>query len=136
MSKPPASTPTWLSLAQVKMMHAETIRLFGGLPGLRDEGLLESALGVPVHLWTYEDQPSRFRLAAAYAHAIARNHPFLDGNKRTALLAIRAFLFLNGVHFNPGEVETVTMMEGLAAGEVNAEQLSTWIEANSVSRRG
>jgi len=134
MSQTSPNEPTWLTAAQVKMMHTEAIRLFGGLDGLRDEGLLESALGRPKHLWTYEDSPSLFRLAAAYAHGIAKNHPFLDGNKRTALLSIRAFLFRNGVSFQPDEVDTVTMIEGLAAGKVGGDLLSEWIETNSASR--
>lgn len=134
MSRSSSQEPTWLTAAQVKLIQTEAIRLFGGLDGVRDEGLLESAMGQPLHLWTYEENPSLFRLAAAYAFGIARNHPFLDGNKRTALLAIRAFLFRNDVRFSPDEVETVTMIEGLAAGKVDENLLSEWIESNSAPR--
>lgn len=120
--------PVWLSVEHLLMLHAESIRLFGGLSGLRDRGLLEGALGRPRHLWDYGDKPSMSELAAAYAMAIARNHPFLDGNKRAALLAIRAFLFSNGVRFHPDEVATVAMMEGLASGGLDEEVLARWVE--------
>ena len=126
--------PVWLSATQVKMLHAETIRLFGGSPGLRDEGLLESALGRPQHLYAYGDAPSLFDLAAAYGHGLAKNHAFVDGNKRVALLAIRAFLFRNGYVFQPDQVETVTTMEGVAAGVVDQEALAAWIRDNASSR--
>ena len=126
--------PIWLSATQVKMLHAETIRLFGGSPGLRDEGLLESALGRPQHLHAYGDAPSLFDLAAAYGYGLAKNHAFVDGNKRVALLAIRAFLFRNGYAFQPDQVETVTTMEGVAAGVVDQEALAAWIRDNASSR--
>lgn len=115
------------------MLHAASIELFGGAPGLRDPGLLESALARPVHRWHYERRQSLSELAASYAFGIARNHPFVDGNKRTALLATRAFLFRNGVHFDPDEIETVSMIEGLAAGRIDEKVLSAWIEASCPS---
>ena len=126
--------PIWLSTTQVRMLHAESLRLFGGSPGLRDEGLLESALGRPQHLHAYGDAPSVFDLAAAYGHGLAKNHAFVDGNKRVALLAIRAFLFRNGYAFQPDQVETVTTMEGLAAGTVDQEMLAAWIRDNASPR--
>ena len=112
------------------MLHTQGIKLFGGFPGLRDEGLLQSALGRPVNLWAYNEDATHFQLAAAYGFGLAKNHAFIDGNKRITLLAIRAFLFRNGYRFEPGEVETVTTMEGVASGAVNENALSEWIEAN------
>jgi death-on-curing protein len=124
------SEPVWLTAIQVRMLHAETLSLFGGPHGLRDQALLESALGRPRHLWTYRESVTHAELAASYAFGIARNHPFIDGNKRTALLVIRAFLFRNGHRFEPAEVEAVAMIEGLAAGSVSEEMLVEWIETN------
>jgi death on curing protein len=126
--------PVWLSAAQVKLLHAESIRLFGGLPGVRDEGLLVSAVARAQHRWSYDAVATPFELAAAYAFGIARNHPFLDGNKRAALLAIRAFLFRNGYRFAPDELDTVAMTEGLAAGSVAEAELAAWVETNSSPR--
>jgi len=116
------------------MLHAEALRLFGGLAGVRDVGLLQSALARPQHLHAYGASPDAFALAAAYGLGIARNHPFVDGNKRTALLAIRAFLFLNGYRFVPDQVETVTVMEGLAAGDVDEAALAEWIGSSASAK--
>jgi len=127
--------PTWLTLAQVRMLHAESLRLFGGSPGLRDARLLESALARPRQLFAYGDDPDLFDLAAEYAFGLARNHAFVDGNKRVALLAVRAFLFFNGFAFAPEQVETVTTFERLAAGEVDQEVIATWIRDNALSRQ-
>lgn len=102
---------------------------------MRDRGLLESALARPQHLFAYEGVRALPDLAARYAAGIARNHPFLDGNKRTALLAIRAFLFVNGYTFAPPEGETVAMMLALAAGEVAEGALSQWIAQHARSRK-
>lgn len=126
--------PVWLTEVQVRTLHAESLALFGGSPGLRDEGLLRSALARPRHRWAYGEAPSLFELAAAYAFGIAKNHAFVDGNKRTALLAIRAFLFRNGYLFVPDEIETVTTIEGLAAGAVDEATLATWIQTNAHAR--
>ncbi len=124
----------WLTELQAKILHAEAINLFGGLQGIRDAGLLQSALARPQNLHVYDEDATLFDLAASYGFGLAMNHAFIDGNKRVALLAIRAFLFRNGFRFNPEEIETVTMMEGLAAGDVTQELLSDWIQANSAPR--
>jgi len=116
------------------MLHNESLNLFGGSPGLRDKGLLESALDRPRNKWFYEQPVSLFELAAAYAFGIAKNHAFIDGNKRTAFLSIRTFLFSNGYRFSPPEVESVTMVEGLASGEVDEALLTNWIEESSLLR--
>ena len=122
--------PVWLTLTQVKMLHAESLKIFGGAPGIRDQSLLESALDRPRNKWHYEGAPTLFEPASALAFGIARNHAFVDGNKRTSLLAIRAFMFKNGHTFEPEEIETVTMIEGLAEGRVDETVLAAWIEKN------
>ena len=116
------------------MLHAESIKYFGGLAGIRDEGLLESALDRPRNKFSFGRTTSLFELAAAYAFGIARNHAFIDGNKRTSLLSIRAFLFRNGYTFIPEEADTVAMIEGLAAGSVDEDILAKWIEEFSSPR--
>ena len=126
--------PRWLSAGQVRMLHAESLRLFGGRAGLRDIHLLESALARPRQRFAYGDDPDVFDLAAEYAFGLARNHAFIDGNKRAALLSVRAFLFLNGFHFEPDQIDTVTTFEGLAAGTVDPEQLANWIRQNAHPR--
>ena len=124
-------TIVWLSPMHATMLHREALSLFGGASGLRDEKLLESALARPRNRLVYENATSLFELAACYGEAIAHTHAFVDGNKRTALLAIRAFLFLNGYRFDPEQVETVRMIEGLAAGSVSREIVAEWIEASA-----
>lgn len=131
---PKKEEPIWLTVIQIKMLHAESLKNFGGSPGLRDEGLLESAAARARNKWSYDQAKSIFILAASYGFGLAKNHPFIDGNKRTALLSIRAFLFRNGYCFTPEEVETVTVMEGVADGTVDETLLSEWIEANSEKR--
>jgi death-on-curing protein len=126
--------PKWLSIIQIRMLHSESIQLFGGSPGIRDGTLLESALDRAKNKWHYDEEVSLFELAAAYGFGIAKNHAFIDGNKRTSLLSIRSFLFVNGFHFRPDEVETVTVIEGIAAGRVDEKQLAEWIEANCSPR--
>lgn len=124
----------WLTELQIKILHAEAISLFGGAEGLRDAGLLQSALARPQHRLAYQEAATIFRLAAAFGFGIAKNHAFIDGNNRVALLAIVAFLFRNGYSFNPDEIETVTMMEGVAAGSVDEGLLSEWIEKTAAPR--
>ena len=126
--------PRWLSKKLVQVLHAESLARFGGAPGVRDEGLLESALDRPRNLLSYGDDPSLFDLAAAYTEGLLKNHPFVDGNKRAGLLAARAFLFQNGYRLHPPEAETVHIIEGVAAGEIKAEELSNWLKANSTTR--
>lgn len=122
----------WLSRRLIETLHAESLSRFGGLPGIRDEGLLESALARPQHLARYEE-PSVFQLAAAYCEGIISNHPFADGNKRAGLLSARAFLFKNGFRLDPEEAETVTVIRRVAAGEWSRDELTEWLRANSAS---
>ena len=122
----------WLTRAQVQVLHAESLRLFGGAPGLRDVGLLEGALARP--RLAYVPDASVFALAASLGHGLTKSHAFVDGNKRTGLLAVQTFLFLNGYRFAPDVVDTVTTMEGVAAGLVSEEAFAAWIEAASALR--
>jgi death-on-curing protein len=121
--------PEWLSLPIVHAIHDEQLTIHGGSSGLRDAGLLESALGRPQNKWTYEHAELP-ELAAAYGFGIARSHPFIDGNKRTALLAIYTFLGINGVDFVVPEADAASIILALAAGEVSEESLARWSRDN------
>ena len=113
----------------VLAIHEEQLAIHGGSTGLRDSGLLESALARPQNKWNYEaaELPE---LAAAYGYGVTRNHPFVDGNKRTALLAMYTFLGLNGIDFVVPEADAAAMILALAAGEVSEESLTRWIRDN------
>jgi len=126
--------PRWLTLAMASALHRESIARFGGSDGVRDLGLLESALARPQNRHAYESEATVFALAAVYCVGIARNHPFVDGNKRTLILAASVFLSLNGTDFDPPETSIVQMIVGLAAGQVEAEALTQWFEAFSRKR--
>mgnify|MGYP002788690516 FL=1 len=106
------SEPTWLSIELVVAIHGEQLQEFGGPAGLRDRGMLESALGRPRNKWSFGEEDLA-TLAAAYAFGIARNHPFVDGNKRAALLALITFLGLNGIDFVASNAEAVVMIQGI-----------------------
>ncbi|MCH7975368.1 MAG: type II toxin-antitoxin system death-on-curing family toxin [Bacteroidetes bacterium] len=96
--------------------------------------MLPSELANPVHRYQYGDEVDLFDLAAAYGFGLAKNHPFIDGKKRVALIAMRAFLFQNGYLFAPGRIETVTFMEGLASGVFAEDEIATWLRASSQPR--
>jgi death-on-curing protein len=123
--------PRWLTLDIMLAIHDEQLAMFGGGTGIRDRGLLESALARPVHRHHYEPQSSLAELAAALAAALAfgiiTNHPFVDGNKRTGLLSIQAFLHVNGWIFDPDQEEEVRTILGVAAGEVAEDALAAWV---------
>lgn len=121
--------PIWLSVDLVVAIHGEQLREFGGPAGLRDPGMLESALGRPRNKWSFGEEDLAV-LAAAYAFGVARNHPFVDGNKRAALLSLITFLGLNGIDFVATNSEAVVMILGLAAGEIGEEGLAQWIRDN------
>jgi death-on-curing protein len=123
------SEPFWLTRQIVIAIHDEQLAIHGGASGLRDEGMLESALDRAKNKWSYENA-GLAELAAAYAFAIARNHPFVDGNKRTSLLALYTFLGVNGIEFDVAEAEAAAMILALAAGEVNEAGLTRWIRDN------
>ena len=118
--------PFWLTVQMVTAIHDEQLAIHGGSAGLRDASLLESALDRPRNKWAYENA-SLAELAAAYGYGLAKNHPFVDGNKRTALLCIYTFLGTNSVDFVVPEPEAAAMILSLAAGEVSEENLARWI---------
>lgn len=122
--------PDWVSLDDALLYHSEVIRVFGGDDGLRDRGLLESALDRARNVFTYESK-ELVVLAAVYAHGIAKNHPFVDGNKRSAFVVTRMFLGMNDVAFDPPEHEAVVMVEGLASGDVSLEDFTSWVRKHS-----
>jgi death-on-curing protein len=113
-------------------MHEEALMLHGGPEGVRDLGLLESALARPKNLFHYaEGSPSLARLAAAYAKGIVANHPFVDGNKRTAFVVSVTFLRLNGLQLTASKEDRVLMFWNLAAGSLSEDQLGVWFEQNT-----
>jgi len=113
----------------VEALHRESLARFGGADGTRDEGLLLSALGRAENIHAYEDTADIFRLAAAYCSGIVKNHPFVDGNKRTGILSAVVFLGLNDVQIEFKEPQIVTMVVGLAAGDISEEDLANWLRA-------
>ena len=121
--------PLWLTAEVVLAVQEELLARFGGLDGLRDEGLLDSALNRPKQLFQYGD-PSLFDMAAAYAHGLVKNHPFLDGNKRIGFIAAYIFLGANGQDLNAPEPDAVLKTLALAAGEVSADEYARWLEAS------
>jgi death-on-curing protein len=121
--------PRWLTYEQAIAIHSRQLRRFGGASGLRDEGMLRSALERPVNKWHYE-QTGLIELAAAYAFGLTKNHAFVDGNKRIAFLAMAAFLRKNDVRFTPDQAGATAMMLALAAGEVSEQSLARWIGDN------
>lgn len=121
--------PSWLSDEIIIAIHDEQLAIHGGGVGLRDEGMLASALERPVNKWSYENAGLP-ELAAAYAFGLAKNHPFIDGNKRTALLALYIFLYINGVDFIVPEADAAAAILALAAGEVDEDGLTRWIRDN------
>lgn len=119
--------PRWLRVETVQAIHKLQIAEHGGTDGIRDEGLLLSALSRPKNLFAYGEDVDLAALAASYAFGIAKNHPFIDGNKRTALVAMRTFIALNGVEFNAPQIEKYTTILQLAEGNLNEEQLAEWV---------
>jgi death on curing protein len=123
--------PKWLAIALVTAIHDEAIYEFGGLSGIRDTGLLESALDRPRNRLAYQPKTTVFELAASLCFGLAKNHPFVDGNKRTALLAARAFLFVNGYLLEPAEDDEVLTIVAVAEDSVSEQQLAEWMQRNS-----
>ncbi|MGC9449972.1 MAG: type II toxin-antitoxin system death-on-curing family toxin [Oceanipulchritudo sp.] len=123
--------PIWIEKEDCLAFHSELLAMFGGLEGLRDEGMLDSALNRPLHLFNYGDDPDHFELAAAYACGLVKNHPFLDGNKRSGFMAAALFLEVNGCRFKAPEEEAVLMTRGLAAGEVEEAAYAAWLSDSS-----
>ena len=127
--------PAWIRQDTVLNLHEEALMFHGGPEGVRDLGLLESALARPKNLFAYfEQSPSIARLAASYAKGIVANHPFVDGNKRTAFIVSVTFLRLNGLQLTATKEDRVLTFWSLAAGEITEEQLAYWFERNTASR--
>ncbi len=121
--------PTWIRDDVVLALHARQLAEHGGMPGIRDAGLLESALTAPKHLFHYE-KADTLALAAAYGFSLAGNHPFVDGNKRTAYVCMRLFLKLNDRDIKASKEEKIHVMLALAAGNIDREGLQTWLQAH------
>ncbi len=125
------SSWNWVSRRALELLHEESLAEHGGAPGLRDEGLLESALARPRHLLTYgQPEPDLAALAAAYGTGLAQNHPFVDGNKRVAFLAVGLFLLLNGHRLVATQADATLTMFTLAAGELDESAFADWLRAH------
>lgn len=127
--------PVWIRQDVVLRLHEEILMVHGGPEGVRDLGLLESALARPKNLFAYSElRPSPARLAACYAAGIVANHPFVDGNKRTAFTVSATFLRLNGLQLTAAKEDRVLTFWSLADGSLSEDQLTQWFERNTVSR--
>ena len=124
--------PVWILPEVVIAVHQMLIAEHGGSPGIRDRGLLESALNRPQQRLSYGNDSSIFDLAASYSYGLAQNHPFVDGNKRVALTTAGVFLELNGFSLDAKEAEASVIFEQLAAGTLTEERLSRWFEDASI----
>ncbi|NJM40915.1 MAG: type II toxin-antitoxin system death-on-curing family toxin [Anaerolineae bacterium] len=124
--------PTWLLREVVLAVHEQLIAQFGGGTGLRDAGLLDSALARPRHLAAYSE-PTLPELAASYAFGLVKNHPFIDGNKRIGFVAATLFLELNGMRFQATEADAVIQTLALATGDVVEAAYAAWLDENSMS---
>lgn len=121
----------WLDRQALLLLHAESVADHGGLPGLRDEGLLDSALARPLNLHAYEGITDIATLAACYAVALAKNHPFNDGNKRAAFIAALLFTELNGLRVEADQAQAVIIMLGVADGSLDQPEFATWLRGVS-----
>jgi death on curing protein len=128
------SEPRWITRDGLVRLHLQGLQMFGGPEGLRDDNMLESALARPINQFHYDNEVDIAHLAAAYAFGIARNHPFVDGNKRAAFLAIGLFLGKNGYTLEVEQVDATRTILSLAAGDLSEDELATWIRANMVPR--
>ncbi|MBR9989058.1 MAG: type II toxin-antitoxin system death-on-curing family toxin, partial [Gemmatimonadetes bacterium] len=125
----------WLSMTVILAIHSDQIREHGGSLGVRDKGLLESALDRPRNRFHYERESDSAQLAAAYGFGIAKNHPFIDGNKRVAFQAMYVFLGINGRTITADEEEVVRLVLALASGDLTEDELVEWLRTNTAHRR-
>ncbi|CAM4121429.1 type II toxin-antitoxin system death-on-curing family toxin [Roseateles saccharophilus] len=132
MSGPPRQW-RWLNADVLQAVHLEQLAEHGGAPGTRDEGLFESALARPQNLALY-GEPDVFDLAAAYAVGLAKNHPFIDGNKRTAYVAMELFLVLNGCELTADDASATLTMLSVAAGDIDEPTLAQWLRQHTANR--
>ncbi len=123
----------WIDRRALLLLHDESIAEHGGAPGIRDEGLLDSALARPLNLAAY-GEPDWAALAAAYGVGLAKNHPFVDGNKRSAFLAIGLFLAINGRRLQVGQAEATLTMLAVAAGTLDEAGLAAWLRDHTQAR--
>jgi death on curing protein len=126
--------PKWIARKALLLLHEESLAEFGGARGLRDEGLLDSALARPQNVHAYNSGSTLADLAAAYGFGIAKNHAFVDGNKRAAFMSIGLFLMMNGHRLVAGQADAISIMLGVASGDVDEAGLAAWIAANIVVR--
>ena len=124
------TAPIWITEKLVHTVHDLLLAEHGGLTGLRDQGLLKSALAKPQQLYSYKPDSTLFELATAYSFGLAKNHPFIDGNKRIAFTISAVFLELNGKELTAPEAEVVVFYEGLAAGKITEEELTRFLRVN------
>jgi death-on-curing protein len=124
-------SPKWVDRLALILLHGETLAEHGGLPGFRDEGVLDASLARPLHLYSYEPESDLARLAAAYCFGIVRNHPFNDGNKRAGFLALGLFLACNHWELRADPAEAIAVILRLAEGKLNELELAEWIRRNS-----
>jgi len=122
--------PVWINRSVLLHLHLASLAEFGGSTGIRDVGLLDSALARPLNLWNYEPTTDFPALAASYGYGIAKNHPFVDGNKRAAFHAVILFLALNNVEFRGEIAECIQVMLSVASGGFSEEQFAAWIRTN------
>ncbi len=127
--------PSWLTRTVVDAIHNDQLREHGGLPGIRDENVLESALARPQQKSHYTDNTDVAMLAAAYAFGLVKNHPYRDGNKRIGFLAMVTFLGMNGHELAATDAEVVAEILALADGSVSEESLADWVRQRSTKRR-
>jgi death on curing protein len=125
--------PRWLSKKALLLLHEESLAEFGGARGMREEGLLEAALARPQNAYAYKPGTTIAELAASYAFGLARNHAFVDGNKRAAFLSIGLFLGINGYRLRADQVDAIQTMFAVASGDLNEEGLASWVARNAVA---
>ena len=126
--------PRWVSRLVIEAVHFDLVRSHGGMPGIRDEDALESALARGRQHLAYEPSADLPALAAALGYGLARNHPFNDGNKRVAFVVMAVFLGLNGLELDAPEAEVVTMMLRLADGTLAEDELTAWVRTRTKAR--
>jgi death-on-curing protein len=125
-----SGAPLWVDKRALLLLHKESLAQFGGADGLRDEGLLDSALARPVNKHSYEGCNDLATLAAAYGFGLARNHPFVDGNKRAAFLAVGVFLAMNGQRLTATPIDAIEAILALATGSLEEPRFADWIKAH------
>ena len=126
--------PHWINRRALLSLHSASLATFGGSPGIRDEGLLDSALARPQNKSLYAPESDLSELAAAYGFGTAKNHPFIDGNKRAAFHSVGLFLAINGSELVADQVDAIQTMLSLAAGEISEEEFAAWVRKNTKRR--